>query len=395
MSVAAALRVGLRWATCAGVVLWWLWTWPDIFSWPGHPHPQQWNDSWFYAGPGARTFLRPWLTVLFWLSVGVTPLAVYTLHTLSVLCWARLGWVALGPIGVALALSVSGTNLVRSWNYTVLSEPLALSGLAWLAAETVQLRDRDTRWRRVLWCAAAMLAATRVATAPLLLPAAVAAVGWRRRLLWLLPVAVVLTAVPLWQQHRDPTHERLQAGNLALIRVGEVPELQQWMREHGMPFPIPERWNRIIYANLGQMRPDAPELVAYIEGPFYGVYQLFLLTHPEYTLRSALCLGATVRPGSLLPGQGIAACDAFWQSVNVRVGFFTCLILALLIEPWAGICLVILPVLAYHANVNEFERLNTALWAWQWIIVLLVLRAAARFIHRAVIARVPIPPDGR
>ena len=194
------IRTLVRWITYAGVAAWWFWTLPQS------QEPQQWNDSWFYAGPGAWTFLRPWVTVLFWKTVGITPYAIYALHTISVLCWARLGWVTAGPVGVAVALSISGADLVRSWNFTVLSEPLAISGLAWLAAETVRLREHDSWRQRLLWCAAAALTTTRVATAPMVLPAAVAAVRGRKSLLWLLPVAVVLAVTPILQQHHNPDH---------------------------------------------------------------------------------------------------------------------------------------------------------------------------------------------
>ena len=375
---AATFRTIVLLITCAGVVAWWVW------ALPAYSTPEQWNDSWFYVGPGAWTFLRPWVTVLFWKSFGATPWAVYALYTLSVLCWARLGWVTLGPIGVALALTLSGTDLVRSWNYTVLSEPLALSGLAWMAAETVQLRDCDTWPQRVRWCLAAMLATTRVATAPLVLPAAVAAVAGRKRLLWLLPLAVVLAATPILQQHHYPDHERQQAGNLAAFRVGEVPSLLDWMIKHGMPWPFPQRWQRILYANRVEMRKDAPELVDYIEGPFYPTYQLYLLLHPEYTARSALCIGLAERPQTLYPNHNIPESDALWAQVGTYIGYFTVVILALLLEPWAGIASLILPVLSYHANVNELERLNAVTWAWTWIVALLVLRAAVRWVRTRV-----------
>ncbi|MBX3026798.1 hypothetical protein KF840_17970 [bacterium] len=374
---AATIRALVRVLTCAGVVGWWLWAWPPS------QNPEQWTDSWFYAGPGAWSFLRPWPTVLFWKTVGITPYAVYALHTLSVLCWARLGWVSAGPLGVAAALTISGTDLVRSWNFTVLSEPLAISGLAWLAAETVELRDRDNWRRRLLWLAAAVLATTRVATAPLVLPAAVAAVAWRRSLLWMLPVAFLLAAAPIVQQHHYPEHEREQAANLAAFRVGQVPALLSWMQQRGMPWPLPERWANVMYPNRAEMRNDAEALVDYIEGPFYPVYQRFLLAHPEYTARTALCIGMAQPPQTLYPNHGIPECDAWWKEVGAHVGYFTCLILALMVEPWAGIASLLMPVLTYHANVNELERLNAVTWAWTWMVALLLVRAGLRWMRHA------------
>lgn len=374
---AATVRTLARYLTCAGVVGWWLWALPPS------QNPEQWNDSWFYAGPGASTLLRPWATVLFWQAFGVTPYAIYALHTLSVLCWARLGWVSAGPLGVAVALSISGTDLVRSWNFTVLSEPLAISGLAWLAAETVQLRDHDSWRQRLLWLGAAVLSTTRVATAPLVLPAAVAAVAWRRSLLWMLPLAVLLAAVPIAQQHHHPEHEREQAANLAAFRVGEVPDLLAWMQQRGMPWPLPERWAGVMYPDRGEMRKEAPALVDYIEGPFYPVYQGYLLAHPEYTARSALCIGLAQPPQTLYPNHGIPACDAWWRAVGKHVGYFTCVILALMVEPWAGLAALLMPVLTYHANVNELERLNAVTWAWTWVVALLLVRAGRQWIGRA------------
>lgn len=374
---AATVRTVVRYLTYAGVVAWWWWALPPSQV------PEQWTDSWHYVGPGAWSMLRPWLTVLFWKGFGATPYAVYALHTLSVLCWSRLGWVCAGPLGVAVALSISGTDLVRSWNMTVLSEPLAISGLAWMAAETVRLREHDSWRQRLLWLAAATLSTTRVATAPLVLPAAVAAVAWRRPVLWMLPVAAVLAVTPIIQQHHYPSHEQAQAANLAAFRVGKVPDLLSWMQQNGMPWPFPERWANIMYANRDEMRKEAPDLVAYIEGPFYPVYQRYLAAHPEYTTRSALCIGLAQPPQTLYPNHGIPRLDGWWSAVNERIGYFVILILALMIEPWAGIASLVMPVLTYHANVNEFERLNAVTWAWMWIVGLLLVRDGLQWIGRA------------
>ncbi len=357
------------------------------YTFPSPQLPLTWNDSWFYAGPGATTLLRPWLTVGFWLTFGVSYAAIIALHLLSVACWSRLGWVSFGPLGVICALCIANHDLVRTWNFTVLSEPLAISGLAWLAAETVELRDKDTWYGRVLWCMAALLVTTRVATAILIIPAALAVV-WKDKFYsryWLVPFAVLAAAIPMVQQHHYPDHELQQARNIALFRVAEVPALEQWMVARGMPWPIPERWRRIQYPNPDDMRQTgARELADYIDRSFQKNYYLFLLTHPEYVLRDGLLKGATVPPATLYSQHLYPQVDTWLTTATSYVGYFVVMPLALLIEPWAGIILIIMPTMTYHININEFERMNALLWAWQCVTVLLMVRYGRKLLTERI-----------
>jgi hypothetical protein len=189
-------------------------------------------------------------------------------------------------------------------------------------------------------------------------------------------VACLLAVAPLLQQHHYPFQEQMQADNLGVERVPQVPALQEWMTERGLP-TIPERW-RHLYADFGEMHKDAPALVDYLRDHFYPNYTLFLLTHPEYTLTTALDNAATLLDTRNAPavfglGHGPPICDWLWDTIQSYVGFTVLVLAALIIEPWAGVAALIPPVLVYHANVNEFGRLLAVSWAWQWICGLLVL----------------------
>lgn len=324
--------------------------------------------------------LRPWVTVGFWKGFGVSYEAILALHFLSLFAWARLGWVAFGPLGSAAGLGIASTDLIHSWNYTVLSEPLAISGLALLGAETLAAGRGGGWWRNLSWGAAVLLTTTRVATATLCIPAAIALAVRRypqKFFYWPILFAGLAAAIPIWQQHRLPFHELQQSANTALFRVAEVPSLQKWMVDRGMPWPIPDRWYRIQYPNLDDMRATGyPELADYITHEFSTPYKTFLLSHPEYTLRDALCKGVSTPPATLYPGHGILPLDAPLRQLRESFDYFSILPAALLTAPWAGVNMLILPVLSYHVNINEFERMNAVLWAWQWITCFVMVRIA-------------------
>ena len=370
-SVLRRARLALRIAPWLLVlIVWWRWL-------PEAPVPQQWNDSTLYL----NAHIRPWVATTFWRTLGPSPWAVYALATLSLTTWGRLGWVTFGWPGVALAFTVAGCDLVRSWNWTVLSEPLALSGLAWFAAETITVR-RDPSWRSwLLWLGAVCLVSSRIATALVVLPAALA-IGRRN---WkLVPIGLALVAIPFWQQHGNNETERWQAANVAIMRVPNDPRMLYWMQRHGFPWPIDEGW-RVNFVNLEELRKHFPEFVEYVDGPFRWRYYQYLLQFPEHTLRSALAAYPHMPAGALYPKHGIAFCDEWWNTVENHVGFLALTVVALMLAPWAGIAGLVLLVATYHGVTIETPRYMCAIWAWDKVLWFVAGAAGVKTIQSGLV----------
>ena len=202
---------------------------------------------------------RPWLIVTWWNTLGVSVTAVWASYLLSLFCWARLGWVTGGVIGVYLALLCSSGEIIYSWHFRVLSEGVAWSGIALLAAETTVMARRPSRRHAWQWIIAIALNTVRVtsgltalATIPVIWKA-----GWRSYW-WAIVLAILLCLSPSIQQ-APTTYTDCQVDSIILGRVAmDNPKMLKQFRAAGMPWPIDQQWIGQLFPEREEIRKDRP-----------------------------------------------------------------------------------------------------------------------------------------
>ena len=292
--------------------------------------PLGWNDTAdFLDGSGA-----PWASLELWagrrppgaavvlkLVGGDIDTYVRAQAAFAAVCWAALaasvatvmtGW-ARWPAVVAVA-GLSLTTPVTMWDRSVLSESLAVSALALVAAATVQLA-RDLTWARVaaVLAASAVWLATRDSHAVVALAggavllAAAAVLWWRarpapltptpRRLAGLGAGGVVLGLLVVagsahGERHHFPTR------NLYEVRVLPYPDRVQWFADRGMPqaevFAGPDA--RTPHAEAGIppvmfVGDDDAELrpwLDWVESDGRAAFARYVATHPLYLVTEPL-----------------------------------------------------------------------------------------------------------
>jgi hypothetical protein len=155
---------------------WLLFAWFRL--WQGTTAPTLiWQDSKNYEGIGSRPLWssgfwfggRPPLTPFLWKLTGSADGFVIAQTSVSVVAWGWLAWTVGGLFpagwrrltGYLVILAFATTTPIVLWDRSVLSESLALSGLALLFASAIRLAQKPTPRRAsalvgaALWCALA------------------------------------------------------------------------------------------------------------------------------------------------------------------------------------------------------------------------------------------------
>jgi hypothetical protein len=354
----------------------WLW-------WKGLPEaavPRQWADSSYYLGQASG---RPWFIVGWWRLWGPTSAAIAASYTLSVACWARLGWVTLGAPGVYLAVLLAGADLIRSWHWCVLSEGVAWSGLALLAAETVAIERRPTSWAAGRWLVAIVLNTARVVNGVAALPTAV--VIWSKRYRAVALAGVLVALSPLWQE-AGTEFTAMQRDSIVLGRVPRDPAMLAWFTAHGMPWPVDSRWTSVAFPDREQLRQAEPGFLEWVDSPaFHRTYLGYLIAFPEKTLRDAVTAFAGLSPLPLYaPGHGRKTGDMLWTWVNSHVGVLSIIVASLALGvPWVAWTTLAALLAAYEGAAWEVERHLIVVAVWECAALFVLAGRAVQLAQRA------------
>ena len=250
---------------------------------------------------------RPWVTPLLYDLAGTdNRLRVLLQAMIGAMAWIFLAvevgallrhrWVQLGATVAVLLLSL--TTSITNWDNTILSESLALSCTAVLAACLL----RFARLGRPLDAGYASVAAlfwifTRQnhLVLGLLITGSIVAVlvvQWRRHRALPRPVGLLaagfvvvsLLAVTFYRQNTQIVHfnTAMVIGNRLLLE----PEAIDWLHDHGMP-DLPAGVNVGTSVNPEPLLAD-PEFRDWVEDEGVGTYARFLATHPWATVTGPL-----------------------------------------------------------------------------------------------------------
>ena len=348
---------------------------------PDAGEPRQWADSSYYLGQASG---RPWFIVGWWWLWGPTATAVTASYTLSVICWARLGWVTLGAPGIYLAVSLAGADLIRSWHWCVLSEGVAWSGLALLAAETVAVERRPTSWAAARWLVAIVLNTARVVNGVAALPSAL--VIWSKRHRAIAVVGVLLALSPLWQES-GTEFTAMQRDSIALGRVPRDPAMLAWFTAHGMPWPVDPRWVAVAFPDREQVRQAHPGFVEWVDSAaFQRTYLEYLVVFPEKTLNDAFTAFAGLSPLPLYaPGHGRKIGDTLWAWLNGRIGVLSIIVASLALRmPWVAWTTLAALLAAYDGAGWEVERHLIVVAVWECAAVFALAGRAVELGQRAL-----------
>jgi hypothetical protein len=244
--------------------------------------------------------------------------------TLAALCWAALAasvWTAVPGrrarvVAVGLVAAFSVTTPVVMWESSVLSESLATSGLALVAAAVVQLA-RGVTWPRAaavlaalaLWLATRDSHAVAGVAGGLALVAVVATValvarrGGRPAGPALRPLAAVGAGAVLLGGLAAWGAEHGERGDFPMVNVFEArvlpyPDRVRWFADHGMPQAgeflgddarAPHR--EPGQAPIVSISPDDPELgpwLAWVAADGRAAFARYVATHPLYLVTEPL-----------------------------------------------------------------------------------------------------------
>jgi hypothetical protein len=314
--------------------VWWAWPPPQPDRYPIKLFP----DSGSYLSWG---YGRPPVPFLFYSLVGGERGAVIAQTILSFTAWGVLGWVACGLPGTLVALVLASALPVVLWNYTVLSESLALSLGAALLAATLALGRRWSTARLAVW-AVCLVAYTGVRAENFFLvpPLAAALLVWHRRH-WRALAAVGAAAAALFlvfsvvidKQNRN---WQIRMTNVVLTRV--LPDTALANRFHAAGLPrepaLLAARGRMLAAYDPTFVAATPEFQRWLDEQSRPAYLAWLRTPaPHVMLFEAMDRTIKHWPhafnyytaGVRLPG---VAWDAYPASHALRLPFATWLWLA-------------------------------------------------------------------
>jgi hypothetical protein len=319
-----------------------------VASFPPPQHPDQpvklFPDSVTYLN---WTHGRPPTPSLFYAVVRSGTAICIAQTVISVLSWTAFGWMALGLLGALFAAALGASLPVALWNYTVLSEPLALSLGAALCAATLALGRRWSWPRFAAWAACtALFTGVRVENffivplfcAPLML--------WHRARWLPLGAAGAVSAVMFIVfgilLDKETANWQTRMTNVVLTRILMDPHLMLEFQARGLPNdPVMiANGGRLLRYYDNEFRAQSPQFQRWLEEESRGTYLRWL---------------ATLEPHRLL----IASMD----NVNSRItnGYY----MGGVVYPRAATSLVRM----YDAMAMPFRY-------WYWLAVVPVLCAA-------------------
>jgi hypothetical protein len=296
------------------VAPWALFAWFRL--WQGTTTPTLiWQDSKNYESIGSQPLWsggfwfggRPPLTPLLWKLTGSADAFVISQTSISVFAWGFLAW-AVGSllpsgwrrlVGFLGVLAFATTTPIVLWDRSVLSESLALSGLALLFATAIRLAQRPTPRRAsalvgaALWCALARDTEILLPLALGLLLLIFALTRHHRpafRLSILTACALLLAAGFCVATVVESGRDTLNTTDNLNIRVFPYPARVAWFAAHGMPqakqinqlastVPSPTDGTAKI-VSPGLMTPEFARLNTWVNDHAASTYSLWLIEHP-------------------------------------------------------------------------------------------------------------------
>jgi hypothetical protein len=296
------------------VVPWVLFAWFRL--WQGTTAPTLiWQDSKNYESIGSQSLWsggfwfggRPPLTPFLWKLTGSPDAFAIAQTSLSVVAWSFLAWTVGGLfpsgwrrlIGYLTILAFATTTPIVLWDRSVLSESLALSGLAFLFATVLRLAQNPSPPRAsavvgaALWCA---LARDTEILLPVTLGVALLIFAFTRRRRPAFKVALV-TAFALLLAAGFSLATVVESGRDALntsdnlyVRVFPYPARVAWFSGHGMPeakqidrlaasdAPPAKGAAKTVFPDLKSSR--FARLNSWINRHGAATYTLWLIEHP-------------------------------------------------------------------------------------------------------------------
>jgi hypothetical protein len=273
--------------------------WPDSKNYEAIGSTPLWSRAFWFGG-------RPPLTPFLWKLTGSAERFVIGQTLISAFAWGFLAWTVgtlLPPgrkrlIGVSVILAFAITKPIALWDGSVLSESLALSGLALLFGASILLVQKLTPLRAAalvlaaLWCALAR-------DTQIILPATLAAtfliVALRRRRtprlrpLLLIAFALLLAAGFCMTTVVESGRDAVNTTDNLYARVFPYPARVAWFASHGMPEarridalassePTPVGTAATVFPNLTS--PTYIRLHTWVHDHGSTTYALWIATHP-------------------------------------------------------------------------------------------------------------------
>ncbi len=243
-----------------------------------------------------------------------------------------------------------------SWHWEVLSEGVAWSGIALLAAETTVMARRPSRRHAWQWIIAIAFNTVRVtsgltalATIPVIWKA-----GWRSYW-WVIVLAIPLCVSPLIQQpHTGSCLNECQVDSIILGRAIHNPILLTQLRAAGMPWPIDQRWILQEFPDREEMRKTHPEFVSWLETHGQTVIITTALSYPEQTIHDAFHAVATVPLYTLTPERGNQFATKIQRAFRDRIGVITIMVMSCILGCW-WVALVLLTAVVTAAGGAGWE----------------------------------------
>jgi hypothetical protein len=273
--------------------------WPDSKNYEAIGSKPLWSSSFWFGG-------RPSLAPFLWKLTGTPDGFVIGQTLISVFSWGLLAWTvgSLFPagwkrmLGFSVVLAFAVSKPIALWDGSVLSESLALSGLALLFAASIRLAQKPTAFRAAVfvlaafWCA---IARDTQIVLPALLGLAVMIVALMRRrtarfMVLLLTACALLSAAgfcltTVVVSGRDAVNT---SDNLD-VRVFPYPARVAWFAAHGMPEgrlidklassePVPAGTSKAVFPDLAS--PAYARLKTWIHHQGSTTYAQWMVTHP-------------------------------------------------------------------------------------------------------------------
>lgn len=255
---------------------------------------------------GGRT---PAVPVLLKLVAGDPQRFMYAQIVVAALCWAALvteivrrtrsGWPLIVVVAATVGLSLA--DPLTMWDRSVLTESLAISGLALLAAALMRFaRDRSWRGAALLVGATAFWCATRDTHAWIVLLSAAGGAVWvvgRPQLRQVKPILVAVVAAAILASltivaSRHGERDDFPLRNVYQVRVLPYPDRVAWFADHGMPQaeqfldggarPPYERAGAAPVTYASEDDALLEQWSAWLESDGQRTFILWVLTHPSY-----------------------------------------------------------------------------------------------------------------
>jgi hypothetical protein len=284
------------WQGTTGPVL----TWQDSLNYESIGSLPLWSGGFWFGG-------RPPLTPFLWKVTGSPGAFLIGQSVISIVAWGFLAWTVgeLFPVGwrrilgFLTVLAFASTTPIELWNRSVLSESLALSGLAVLFAVAIRFAEHPSSRRAsafvavAFWCA---LARDTEIVLPLILGVLLGVFVITHRhhdrikILIATACALFLIAGFCIATVVESGRETLNTKDNLYVRVFPYPSIVAWFASHGMPekakidrlaqsTPPPKPGTaKTVFPDLNT--PSFARLNTWVSEHGASTYSLWLLSHP-------------------------------------------------------------------------------------------------------------------